>query len=83
MGGPGIGCELSHIALPERIAGSDAAGGIILEDDFSSAEDLAAVLVAVSNGDDDWEIVKLSSVQVGQKILDSPPLVAGRQIAVP
>ena len=41
-----------HIALRERIAGSDAAGGIILEDDFSSADDLAPVLAAVSNGDD-------------------------------
>ena len=71
------------MALWECIAGSDAAGGIILEDDFSSADDLAPVPIAVSNGDDDWEIVKLFSAWVGQKILVSRPLVAGCQIAVP
>ena len=83
MVGPEIGCYMSHIALWERIAASDAAGGIILEDDFSSADDFAAVLAAVSKDDEDWDIVKLFSARVGQKILDCRPLVAGRQIAVP
>ena len=38
MVGPEIGCYLSHIALWKHIAASDAAGGIILEDDFSGGD---------------------------------------------
>lgn len=83
MVGPEIGCYLSHIALWERIAAGDAEGGIILEDDFTSADDLAEVLAAVAVDEGGWDIVKLFSARVGQKLLDNRPLVAGREIAVP
>ena len=83
MVGPEIGCYLSHIALWKHIAASDAAGGIILEDDFSGASDLSAILAAISSDDGDWDIVKLFSARKVQKLLDSRPLVADREIAVP
>lgn len=81
--GPEIGCYLSHVALWEQIASGDAAGGIILEDDFAAADDLAAVLAAVARDRGDWEIAKLYTARKGQKLLDPRPLVPGRQIAVP
>lgn len=81
--GPEIGCYLSHVALWEEIAAGDAPGGIILEDDFAAADDLAAVLEAIARDQGDWEIAKLFSARVGQKLLDRRPLVQGREIAVP
>lgn len=83
MIGPEIGCYLSHFELWKHIAAGDAAGGIILEDDFSCADDFAAVLAAGAMDEGDWDIVKLFSARVGQKLLDQRPLVAGREIAVP
>lgn len=83
MIGGEIGCYLSHVALWEKIAASDAAGGVILEDDFAAADDLARVLDAVAQDAGDWEIAKLFSARIGQKLLDARPLVAGREIAVP
>lgn len=83
MIGPEIGCYLSHVALWEKIAASGAEGGIIFEDDFTAASDLAAVLAAVSKDDGEWDIAKLFSARVGQKVMDRRPLVAGREIAVP
>lgn len=81
--GPEIGCYLSHIALWESIAAGDAPGAVILEDDFAAEDDLAAVLEAVASDKGDWEILKLFSARKGQKMLDTRPLVAGRQIGVP
>lgn len=81
--GPEIGCYLSHVALWRQIAAGDAAGGVILEDDFACAPDLAAVLDAVAGDSGDWEIVKLFSARRGQKLLELRPLVPGRQIGVP
>lgn len=83
MIGPEIGCYLSHVALWRQIAAGDAAGGIILEDDFTAADDLAQVLRALAADGGDWGIAKLFSARVGQKLLDPRPLVPGRQIAVP
>lgn len=80
---PEIGCYLSHIALWERIAAGDAPGAVILEDDFSAADDLAAVLAAVAEDDGEWDLAKLFSARVGQKMLDCRRLVPGRQIGVP
>jgi glycosyl transferase family 25 len=48
MIGPEIGCYLSHVELWRQIAAGDAAGGVILEDDFATEDDLAAVLEAVA-----------------------------------
>lgn len=78
-----IGCYLSHVALWEKIAAGDAAGGIILEDDFAAADDLLPVLEAVTSDTGDWEIAKLFSARKGQKLIAPRPLVPGRDIAVP
>ena len=83
MIGPEIGCYLSHLALWQQIAEGEAAGGIILEDDFVAADDLAQVLDALARDRGDWGIVKLFSARVGQKLLETRPLVDGRQIALP
>lgn len=83
MIGGEIGCYLSHVALWEKIAVGDAAGGIILEDDFAAADDLAQVLDAIARDPGDWEIAKLFSARKSQKLLDARPLVQGRAIAVP
>ncbi|WP_022705521.1 glycosyltransferase family 25 protein [Pseudorhodobacter ferrugineus] len=83
MVGPEIGCYLSHIAIWNKIASSDAPGGIILEDDFSAATDLGAVLAALASDRADWDIAKLFSARVNQQVFDRRPLVAGRDIAVP
>lgn len=83
MIGPELGCYLSHVTLWEQIAASDAEGGIILEDDFAAADDFAQVLKAIETDSGNWEIAKLFSARVGQKLLDERPLVDGRVIAVP
>jgi glycosyl transferase, family 25 len=83
MVGPEIGCYLSHLALWEKIAAGDAAGGIILEDDFTCDADFGTVLEAVAQHRGDWDILKLFSARKGQKLLDPRPLTAQRQIAVP
>lgn len=81
--GPEIGCYLSHVALWEEIAAGDAPGGIILEDDFAAADDLAAVLEAIARDEGDWEIAKLFSARVGQKLLDRRPLSKGARSRCP
>lgn len=78
-----IGCYLSHVALWERIAAGDAAGAIILEDDFVAADDLAQVLDAIARDHGDWDIAKLFSARKRQKLIAPRPLVPGRDIAVP
>lgn len=83
MIGPEIGCYLSHVSLWQAIAAGDASGGIILEDDFAAADDLAQVLDALAQDSGNWHIAKLFSTRVGQKLLDPRPLVNGRAIAVP
>ena len=81
--GPEIGCYLSHLALWDWLAASDAPGCIILEDDFAAADDFAQVLRAVAADTGHWDIAKLFSARVGQQLLDPRPLVPGRKIAVP
>lgn len=80
---PEIGCYLSHVALWQRIAESDAPGAVILEDDFAAADDLDDVLRAVAEDAGDWELVKLFSARVTQKMLDCRSLGPGRSIGVP
>ena len=81
--GPEIGCYLSHVALWTQIAAGDEAGGIILEADFTAANDFAEILSAISDDTGSWELAKLFSARVDQKVLDCRPLVAGRDIGVP
>ena len=83
MIGGEIGCYLSHVALWEMIAAGEVEGGIILEDDFAAADDLAQVLDVIARDPGDWEIAKLFSARKRQKLLAPRPLVQGRAIAVP
>lgn len=80
---PEIGCYLSHIALWEKIAAGDAPGGFILEDDFAATDDLAEALAAIASDDADWDIAKLFSARVKQKIFAPRPLIAGHKIGAP
>ena len=83
MIGPELGCYLSHIALWERIASGAAAGGVILEDDFTADGDLAAVLAALETDAGAWELAKLFSLHARQGVVARQPLVPGREIVVP
>lgn len=83
MTGPELGCYLSHVELWKIIAAGDAAGGIILEDDFVAADDLATVIEAIAADTGNWELVKLFSARKNQKVLDLRPLAQGREIGVP
>src|SRR4051794_16850265 len=58
---PEIGCYLSHIAAWRAVAGSDAAGGFIFEDDFAADASLGPVLELLSAdaGSGGWDMVKL------------------------
>ena len=80
---PEIGCYLSHIALWRQIAEGDAPAGVILEDDFVAQDDLADVLKALEADTAQWDIFKLFSARVGQKVTDTWPLSDGRSLARP
>ncbi|MCC6006511.1 MAG: glycosyltransferase family 25 protein [Rhodobacteraceae bacterium] len=81
---PEIGCYLSHLALWERLAASDAPGFVILEDDLAAADDLGAVLDALAaepaNG---WDMAKLFSLDPAPRMLETRPLLPGRSIGRP
>lgn len=83
MIGPEIGCYLSHLEIWKEIANSTKEGAVILEDDFTTADDLAQVLEAVAIDDGDWEILKLFSARDGQKLIHKRNLCKGRSIAKP
>lgn len=80
---PEIGCYLSHIRLWEQIAAGDAAGAILLEDDFIASDDLPAVLDALSADDGDWEIAKLFSLKTSQPVVARRPLVGTSELVTP
>jgi glycosyl transferase, family 25 len=72
---PEIGCYLSHIACWRHIAEGDAPGGVIFEDDFSAAQDLADILANIcGDGARDWDVVKLFTFD------DAPKIVKERQL---
>lgn len=80
---PEIGCYMSHIELWKIIAQSDAQGGVILEDDFSCASDLQAVLDALTTDGGTWDITKLFSARKQQKIFGLRSLCHGRGLGLP
>lgn len=60
-----IACYLSHIACLRAFLNSSADHALILEDDCRLPDDLSAVLqTAVSSGDE-WDILRLSTVNSG------------------
>ncbi len=78
-----IGCYLSHLDLWREIAAAKTPGAIILEDDFAAANDLAAVLAAISADNGDWDMIKLFSRRPGSKMLQSRRLCPGYDLAQP
>lgn len=81
---PEIGCYLSHLALWERLAASDAPGLVILEDDLAASRDLGAVLDALAQEPPSaWDMVKLFSLDPAPRMLEARPLCPGYSIGRP
>lgn len=78
-----IGCYLSHIAIWKQIAAAEAAGGIVLEDDFSASDDLRAILEALSKDGGGWDIAKLFSLHRRQGVVARRPLIDGSELVIP
>ena len=70
-----VGCALSHFALWDKLAESDAEAFLILEDDAAPAEHFPAIADVLDALPDDWELCLLSSV-------GRMPLWSGRAGAV-
>ena len=80
---PEIGCYLSHIAAWRAIAGADAPGGVVLEDDFRVTGDFAAALRVVSADQGDWDMVKLFTFRPDARRLRPRDVGSGMEIAEP
>lgn len=79
-----IGCYLSHIEAWRRIAGGDAAGGFVFEDDFAATPDLARVMAALStDAAGDWDMVKLFTLDPEVDLATPREIVAGVRIGIP
>jgi glycosyl transferase, family 25 len=63
-----IGCYLSHVACARRLIESDASHALILEDDLELDADLPALLSAALDQQDEWDLLRLSTVSRGRKI---------------
>lgn len=78
-----IGCYLSHIAAWRRIAGGDAPGGFVFEDDFLADDSLGPVLELLSQGPAQWDIVKLFSFDQSPKHRGESALGPDHRLVVP
>lgn len=79
-----IGCYLSHIAAWRAIAGGDAPGGFIFEDDFEAGATLAPTLRALTkDGGSDWDMVKLFTFDPAAKTVSARPLTDSIRLVVP
>jgi glycosyl transferase family 25 len=78
-----IGCYLGHIAAWRRIAGGRAPGGFVFEDDVAVTGDLAAILAALSADCDDWDMVKLFSLDPTPRTVRRRPLVGATELVIP
>lgn len=79
-----IGCYLSHIAAWRAIAGGDAEGGFIFEDDFDADDSLADVLGALTeDGGRDWDMVKLFTFDPEAHVVATRELTPAIRLVVP
>ena len=78
-----IGCYLSHIEVWKKIAQSNANGGFIFEDDFHASDDLGILMQFLSEDSDNWDMVKLFSLNAAPKCFASRPLGSDHVIATP
>ncbi|MGC4005696.1 MAG: glycosyltransferase family 25 protein [Pirellulales bacterium] len=76
-----IGCYLSHIACARRLLESDRSHALIVEDDVEFAPDTAAAIDAALAAADEWDILRLSTVNRGRKF-GYAPLIDGRRLAI-
>jgi glycosyl transferase family 25 len=82
---PEIGCYLSHVRAWERIARDEAAGALVLEDDFRVTGDLSGTLEALSRDAETagWDIVKLYSIRSPGRILAPRDIAPGIALGTP
>ena len=79
-----IGCYLSHVAAWRAIAGGEAPGGFVFEDDFEADQGLATVLSALaSDGGGDWDMVKLFTFDPGARQVARRALAPDLDLVVP
>ncbi|PKP70053.1 MAG: glycosyl transferase [Alphaproteobacteria bacterium HGW-Alphaproteobacteria-4] len=76
-----IGCYLSHIACARRLLQGQASHALILEDDADLPEDMIALLDAAIRAGEDWDLLRLSTVN-GGPMLPFRRLTAERHLAV-
>jgi glycosyl transferase family 25 len=62
-----IGCYLSHIECARRLIASEAQHALILEDDLTFPPDLHQLLQGAVSAAEDWDILRLSTVNSGKK----------------
>ncbi|WP_255561557.1 glycosyltransferase family 25 protein [Pseudohoeflea coraliihabitans] len=76
-----IACYLSHVACLRAFLASEAAHALILEDDARLPEDLPQLLTAALGAADEWDLLRLSTVNSG---IRAPyrPLVGRYQMAI-
>jgi glycosyl transferase family 25 len=78
-----VGCYLSHVLCARRLLAGSATHALVLEDDVALPPDVRALLEASLRCSDDWDVLRLSTVNAGPKfayrVLD--PL-SGRRLAV-
>jgi glycosyl transferase, family 25 len=60
-----IGCYLSHLDAARALLASDATQALVLEDDVGLTPDVPAILDALAEKADRWDMVKLSAVHRG------------------
>jgi len=62
-----VGCYLSHIECARRFLESGAEHALILEDDLEFPADFCELLLAALDARDSWDILRLSTVNIGRK----------------
>ncbi len=62
-----VGCYLSHIACAHKLLASSAEHALVLEDDAVLPDDIHDIVNGAIEAGDDWDILRLSSVNSGKK----------------
>lgn len=76
-----LGCYLSHVQAMRCFLASPAQAALLLEDDVQLHDSLPAVLQALLQHPQRWDMVKLSAVHSGTPV-GVLPLAGGHQLAV-
>lgn len=76
-----VGCYFSHVECARRFLESDAEHALILEDDVAFPHDFVHVLRDALGANEDWDILRLSTVNRGPKFRFRD-LQSGRSLAV-